>query len=199
MLGVEFKPSRVVVTLVLFVAASHYSAPAQSSRDLNNLLSKTFWTRVILATSGDCKIQITPNDLSPNQNNCHFGDELEVSSKVKIRSVKKERGWSRLRIETKLGKTNIYLRNTSVNVFRKSLFMFFSRSPLTDPGPSCQGSTKAELIRNLGFPSVIHRDGDSETWELSYAWGGRIEYCDGYDTARISILKGMVKGIGGTL
>ena len=107
----------LILSSLLFVC----SVFSQTNFNTKLLVGKFYWTKIILAREGNCKIEITPNDISPNQKYCNFQNHLEANSKIKLKESTYQKQWAKLTFvnENKIDFV-VFLKNDSKQDFQKS-------------------------------------------------------------------------------
>lgn len=184
---------KLTIWLLIFLLSA--SAFSQTGIDKNKFVGKTFWTKFVLATLSDCKIEITPDDLSPSENFCHFYEHLEPNTAIKLKALTDEKDWARLTFEVKGDEFEVFIKNDTKRNFRKSFALAFSKQKLSGEkiyGECISGKrdakTPRDVIRKMGFPSKIGRDEVDELWTFT----PRIQGDCGGDITYVRIKNGQV-------
>jgi hypothetical protein len=191
-----FKVLIIILVVALIVPAAFSQLKAQK----NQLAPKFYWTEFALATAGDCKIKIAPDDISPNEKDCAFTGHLPKGSKVKLKNKSDKGNWAKLIFEDENGQAfEIYLKNDSEINYEKALNLAFSDTEIEDDSNlcGCDEKTKLDLIKCKGFPSRIARKDETEIYYfgLDSASG---QMC-GFDLSQVTIKKGRITQVSGTI
>lgn len=189
---------RKIAFLIISILILSSSIISQTNINKNIFVGKSYWTKFVLATFSDCRIEITPDNISPNQGNCKFQIHLEANSKIKLKKIIYQKQWAKLIFDDKGNyEFEIFLKSDSKINLQKSFDLAFSKKSVSDDRitPSCNVKTRLDVIRKNGFPSEIYRKGKSETWIFDVGWIGG-QFC-GYDATHIEIKNGIVTDISG--
>lgn len=184
----------IIWSLFSFLVLSS-AAFSQTKINKNKFIGKSFWTKFVFATRSDCKIEITPDDLSPSEKFCRFYDHLEPNTALKLKNLTDEKDWARLTFEFNDNEFVVFIKNDTKRNFQKSFEMFFSKKKISEGEvfSDCvsrkrDAKTTRDVIRKMGFPSKIGRDEIDELWTFS----PRVQVDCGGDVTYIRIKNGQV-------
>ncbi len=165
---------KIQIIIIISVLASTISAFSQTKIKTEKFVGMSYWTKFVLATEGNCKIEITPTDISPSEEICVFSAHLKTDTKIKLLELSDEKNWAKLKFQTADKREfDVYLKNDSRKTFHKSFKLAFSKNKRfkEDYYPYDNSlDTKLDLIKNLGFPTSISRDKENEKWTFGADW-----------------------------
>lgn len=193
---------RILICFLFSFLALTANGFSQTKIDKKKLVGKSFRTKFVLATDGDCRIEITPNDLSSDQEYCEFVSHIKSNTKLKLKDFSDEKNWAKLvfEVEGENDEFEIFLKNDSKRSFQKSFKLAFSDRKISDDVvfPSCDGKNKLDIIRKMGFPSKISREREQkEKWTFDPGWIGGFP-CS-YDVTYIEMQNGKVVSVSGEI
>lgn len=131
--------------------------------------SDAYYLRVEIPLKGDCEVRLSAKGLVTDSEYCSFGDKLLLRDSIVVvnRSVER-RGWVRLEIKHSNGDetTSLFLSSEDIGTFETLFNVFFTkRFDEVRYDSSCRGlKTPLDIIRLLGFPNEISRQGTGENW-----------------------------------
>ncbi len=187
------------ITLFILILSLPITIFSQNNFDKKLLVGRSFWTKFTLATESECEIKISPTDIITNNEYCKFDVHLETNTKITLKRIVNYRTWAKLVFEdTDKTDFKIYLKNNSKRNFRRSFNLAFSRKEISEDAVYhiCPEKNKIEVIKNLGFPTSIRRNGKNEEWYFDPGWIGGPTVC-GYDAMTIKMKAGVITQISG--
>lgn len=160
--------ARIFVTLLFGV-----SAPAQTRDATGPNLSKPYWLKYSLVFYPNHTPVVSPRNIRFAAEGAAVQERsgaIELRGrKVKIYSVRREKGYARVtfRLWPESYETGtlyeVLLMSDTRSNFRKSFALLYSGAKVPPEYP-CDifPKTKKQVIRCLGFPMLVTRDGDAE-------------------------------------
>jgi hypothetical protein len=187
----------IAITVMLLLVSG---AQAQAKFKVVNFIPKVFWNKFPLPTMSEwCKTRITTNDISPDEEYCSFLGHLPKGTKLQLKTVTTENGWTKLSLlaEGENEAFEVFLKSDSTANLKGSFNLAFSTKEVEDDSYSCDcyQKTKLDLIKCKGFPSKITRNGKEEIFTFDYGFiGGQ---CRSFDISHVRIRNGKIIEIGG--
>jgi hypothetical protein len=186
--------------ILIFFVILFFSFPAfAKSQQKKNIIPSVFWTKFPLPRVSECKIRITSNDISPDEEFCRFLGHISKGTKITLKRVSQERGWTKLilRTEEEDDDFEVFLKSDTKANLKKSFDLAFSRKEIEGDSHfcDCYQKTKLDLIKCKGFPSTITRENGEEIFYFDYGFiGGQ---CGSFDISTVRIKNGKIIMVGG--
>jgi hypothetical protein len=193
--------SKKIIIIVLAILILNLPAYSQNNLKSSNFIPKVFWNKFSLPTVSECKIRITPYDISPDEEYCRFLGHLSKGTKITMKKMFQERGWTKLILQAEEFEDDfeVFLKGSTKANLKKSFDLAFSSKEIKDDSNfcDCHQKTKLDLIKCKGFPDSITRTKEEEIFHFGYGFiGGQ---CGGFDISTVRIKKGKIINVGGII
>lgn len=183
----------VQIALAFLLSASAFSQNRQDQ-------SKTYWLKHSLIFFKDCMPRVFPDNIIFTEGDCsvspYQGDILSKGFSVEMDYIGEESGFAKILFKYKSKSYEVLLKNDSPKNFRKTFDLLFSRKMVSEARDCGDIKTRKQVIKCLGFPISVTRDGDVEKYFYILEFVGQSPFSS-YDGFTIKIKNKKVIDVSG--